>query len=127
MPDALNGRTLYRPRRHDPDEDLSALADAIAAALPELIDRDGRVMLHQDGQRIPVTRDVLAARITENVVVLQEVNIGTAEAPYLELKYVAYVPTEKELKALLAAPSTDRTLRPHLDKGGSLLARVARV
>ena len=56
------------------------------------------------------------------------------EAQAEDLGYVVGVrpglpaePDEKTIRALLAEPSTERAIMPALQKGASLLARVARV
>ena len=47
--------------------------------------------------------------------------------PNWEIRYRPVEPDEKTLRGLLAEPSNERAIMPALQKGSSLLARVARV
>src|SRR5262249_42690352 len=102
-----------------------ALAVAVTKAA-RIREHGGRPILIESPPRV-LTRDILAELIRSRIVTEHLVNRGTEAEPRLEIQYVPVEPTEMDLRALLAAPGTDRTLRPHLEKGGSLLARVPRV
>jgi hypothetical protein len=84
------------------DEDLNALADAVAESA-EIFNQDGRLVWLNAGKLIPVSRIILREIITTHVVTKNLINHGTADEPNWTREYVPFVPHEQALRALLTA------------------------
>src|SRR5262245_50215609 len=125
-PDKLNGRTVWERRDEDPYEDLIALAKAVTKS-GHIRKHDGRLVLLEAGAVRIMNREILAEHIRTHIVTEHWVNCGTETEPNVQIQYRPVEPDEKTIRALLAEPSTERTFMPALQKGASLLARVARV
>ena len=125
MDDKLNGRAVYAPQGKDPDQDASALADAVARSAAKLINRGGQLVWIRDGKLYRVDPNAARVLITEHVVTVRLVNRGTAEEPNVDIEYIPYEPTPQDIRALPA--EGERPLTVQRAQGSSLLVRVPRV
>jgi hypothetical protein len=102
MTNAPDGRTIFVWHGRDPAKDADRLTDAVAAlAIGELFELNGGLVWLNEGQLVPVNKDVLRKTITRHIVSVRLVNQGSDvwETEYSSFDFPLVADTSKEPKS----------------------------